>query len=85
MIANPPAIPPARAACHLRVCFLTRINWARVVKESRFPPDITEESRGCASSLSKVEADEICFGFIAGIKMGRALIRNLYKEVNVPK
>ena len=93
IIANAPARPPAKAACHLLVCFLTNTNWARVDKEKRafrFPTGAkcSSKLRGSASSSSIADAERdvvVPGGFIAGIRIGSAFIKNLYKEVNVPE
>ena len=92
-IATAPAIAPAKAACHRRVCFLTSTCTALVESDSLsflLPPDAAVGTSGVGSippSSSRADAereDAFWWGFIAGIKMGNALMRNLYKYVKDP-
>jgi hypothetical protein len=97
MIATPLARAPASAACHRRVRFLRKTNCACALSDKRavrFESETSSVELGCdavgpaSRSSSKGESDTASRydldGFIAGMRIGRALRRNLYMDAKVP-
>ena len=87
MIASPPATAPAKVACHRRVFFLMRIDWALALRWSRVswwwvgtPVGVVMGTWTWMSSSPSTAVDEL----EGETKVGIALMRNLYTNVNVP-
>ena len=89
IIANPPEIAPASAACHFFVCLRISNCRACLLKESRPLRLSSGTSIEVAASRSKSSSSsaEPVFPRVLmdEMRMGKAFRRNLYREVKEPR
>ena len=88
IMANPPEIAPASAACHLFVCLRMSNRCACLLNESRplrFSSGTSIEVAASRSNSSSSSAEPVIPRVLKDdTRMGKAFRRNLYREVKEP-